>query len=316
MKQQAVSIVCGFSILHEINLTVIVALLIAYHHIQMFIHEVALHDDHNPTGFMSPFRMDSILSIAPEIRANSSYVKEVTTIISSAHSMLDLFLETDREVLRSFPIYNFVRLAYAAIVLTKLHISSKSPTSLVGSVLVPESIRLGFYLQALIAKLGEAVGPMECRAPFTFLGLLMRLQIWYKSQESDALFKPPTDLPKLNECWLPPPPTTKRNRNHAEVLGTTDATPSPEADDVLALDEMDNLRSMGLDELATMQPLPNFDLDWQSLDVNQFMNLGSLDSTMNYDNWELIPSNQNVFGNEKISSDVNWETSQNYNNFL
>lgn len=296
----------------ESKLTVIVALLIAYHHIQMFIHEVALHDDHNPTGFMSPFAMDNILSIAPEIHAHSAYVKEITIVISSAHSMLDIFLACDCEVLRSLPIYNFVRLGYATIVLTKLHISSKTPTSLIGSVLDPQNIRLAFYIQQLIEKLGVAVGPMECRAPFTFLGLLMRLRIWYKTQESDTCFKPPTNLPKLTECWLPPPPTTKRNRNHAEVLGITDATPSPEAD-LLGSDSMEGLRSMGLDELATMQPLPNFDFDWQSLDFNQFMNLGSLDSTMNYDNWGLSVPNQDPSGHQK---DNLWEPSENYNAFM
>ncbi|CAG8983988.1 hypothetical protein HYALB_00009590 [Hymenoscyphus albidus] len=236
-----------------------------------------------------------------------AYIKEVTIIISSAHATLDLFLETNVEVLRSFPIYNFVPLAYAALVLTKLLISSKTSTSLIGSALDDQTIRLGFYLQALIEKLGAAVGPMECRAPFTFLGLLMRLRIWYKSQQYDTQFKPPTNLSKLVEdCYLPPPPTTKRNQTHAETLGITDATADSEAH-VLAPDQMESLRSMGLDELATMQPLPNFDFDWQSFDVNQFMDLGSLDPTMVDNDWALSPPNHNPSNNQMLSPKIDWE---------
>ncbi|CAG8962092.1 hypothetical protein HYFRA_00005135 [Hymenoscyphus fraxineus] len=275
-----------------------IALVLVYHHIEIFIHEIALHDDHNPSGFMPPYKLDEILSISQNIHANSAYVKESTIIISSAHAILDIFLETNVEVLRSFPIYNFVRLAYAVLVLTKLLISSKTSTSLIGSALDDQTIRLGFYIQALIEKLGAAVGPMECRAPFTFLGLLMRLRIWYKSQQYDTQFKPPTNLSKLVEdCYLPPPPTTKRNQTHAETLGITDANADSEAH-VLAPDQMESLRSMGLDELATMQPLPNFDLDWQSFDVNQFMDLGSLDPTMVYNDWALSPPNHSPSNNQ------------------
>ena len=107
--------------------------------------------------------------------------------------------------LRSVPVLVYVRMVYAIIILTKIYISSKSPSSKIGSSFDKDSLKLGFYLEALIRKLMEASGPMECRAPLTFLGLLMWIRIWYTRQENDAVFSPPTNLPIRSEaCMIPP----------------------------------------------------------------------------------------------------------------
>jgi hypothetical protein len=56
----------------------------------------------------------------------------------------------------------------------------------------------------MIDKLVEAAGPKECRAPYTFLGMLMRFHAWYKSQEGEKHFKQLSTSQNIDECWLPP----------------------------------------------------------------------------------------------------------------
>ena len=98
------------------------------------------------------------------------------------------------EALRALPVFNFVRMAYACIILTKLYISARCSTSQIGKVLDRETIQLGIYLPAMIDRLREAVGPMECRSPATFLGLLLRLRLWYENQEMHEEFTEPVKL--------------------------------------------------------------------------------------------------------------------------
>lgn len=98
------------------------------------------------------------------------------------------------EALRALPVFNFVRMAYAYIILTKLYVSARCSTSQIGKVLDRETIQLKTYLPAMIDRLSEAVGPMECRSPATFLGLLLRLRVWYENQEMHEEFTEPVKL--------------------------------------------------------------------------------------------------------------------------
>ncbi|TVY15322.1 Transcriptional regulator WAR1 [Lachnellula arida] len=265
------------------------ALLLTYHHTQIYLHELCMHDDHSPEDFQPPYRLEKVVSIQSDNQASSSYIDAIAVTISSVHALLDLILNMEVESLRALPIFNFVRMAYAAIVLTKLHISSKTPGSQIGAVIEPKMIRLGYYLEAVIEKLGVAVGPMECRAPFTFLGFLMRLQIWFKSQEKDEHFRQPTELyTVLDHCWLPPPPNTGMNTALMNEPMYFDQKTS------IGLDgkQGGNIGVMGLTDLATMQPLPDMDIDFGNLDVNPFLTIGEMDFNAKDDegNWSGLPS--------------------------
>jgi hypothetical protein len=294
--------------------------MLAYHHTQVYLHEISLHDDHAPEDFQPPYRLDKIVSIQPDLQGSSSYIDAVAISISSAHALLELMLNMTLDSLRALPIFNFVRMAYATIVLTKLHISSKTPTSQIGAVLDPKMIRLEYYIEKLIEKLGEAVGPMECRAPFTFLGLMMRLQIWYKSQENDTIFRTPTELYNvLDQCWLPPPPNVGKNATAIHEPMRLDQSVFSGVEP----SQMANIQSMGLSELATMQPLPNVDLDFGTLDVNQFLTFGAMDfsAPANEEDWSGMPnlndiSMQSIMNDTQMADMYNWNLQDDNNNLL
>jgi hypothetical protein len=222
--------------------------------------------------------------------------------------LLDCFLNMELQTLRSMPISNFVRLAYSVVVLTKLHISSRTPVSQIGSILDYSDIKLDYYLDSLIKKLGLAVGPMEFRAPFTFLGLLMRLQEWYNSQKADVQFEPPVDLyTDLDFCWLPPPPS---------LQNTADAEGPGQAEDSLKIQTQEaynsecptkNMMNMGVESFAAMQPLPDLDADGLNPDLSQFLAFGDVDAEAYYDDW--IPPIDIRFAFGGIENDE-WDDTQ------
>lgn len=171
-------------------------LMIAYFNINVYLHEIAMHDEHPPEDFRPPFRLDKPLALESDLGLSltSTHIDSLAVIISSSHSMLDLLLGMKIDVLRSIPIYNYVRMGYVIIILTKLYTSTRCPSSQIGKVLDRDKLRVGFYLNALVTRLTEVVGPMECRAPYTFLRLLIRLRGWYLIQERQTEWSQPDPL--------------------------------------------------------------------------------------------------------------------------
>lgn len=171
----------------------------------MYLHEVALHDDHPPEDFIPPMKLTKVISIHTIPEASSSFLEASAMSITSTQTLLDTMLSMEISTLRALPIVNFVRVCYALITLIKLYISAKSPSSKIGSVLDIKSLRLDYYFKATTDKLIEAVGPEQFRAPYAFLGLIMRFHIWYERQKHDKYFQPPTGLHQpRDECFFPP----------------------------------------------------------------------------------------------------------------
>ncbi|EPE30168.1 hypothetical protein GLAREA_12891 [Glarea lozoyensis ATCC 20868] len=270
-----------------------VTLNLAYLHTQIFIHEIAMHDDHAPGDLLPPYTLRKILSIAPEIHGTSSHVKPITVIISSIHTLLDCFLNMELPTLRSMPISNFTRLAYPVVVLTKLHISAKSPTSNIGSVLNHSDLRLGFYLDSLINKLRLAVGPMECRAPLTFLRLLIGLQAWHNDQKSHTQFREPLNFDdEFVSCWMSPPPNLNGTAREEELKGRDDILISQhQTSDFHTRD----LSDLAPGDLSGDKTLSDFDVDWANPEVNEFLLLGDIDAEFGHIEWNNALDSQRAF---------------------
>ncbi|TVY33373.1 Transcriptional regulator [Lachnellula subtilissima] len=251
------------------------ALMLTYHHTQIYLHEICMHDDHSPEDFQPPYRLEKVVSIQSDNQASLSYIDAIAITISSAHSLLDLILDMEVEILRALPMFNFVRMAHASIVLTKLHISSKTPASQIGAVVEPKLIKLGYYLEAVIEKLGVA--------------------------KKDVHFRQPTELyTVLDHCWLPSPPNVGKNTAFLNEPMYIDQKTS------IGLDgkQGGNIEAMGLTDLATMQPLPDMDIDFGNLDVNQFLTFGRMDSIAKDDGeWSGLP-NLNHLNMHSIMNDT------------
>ncbi|KAH7321607.1 hypothetical protein BKA65DRAFT_85175 [Rhexocercosporidium sp. MPI-PUGE-AT-0058] len=289
------------------------ALMIQYCHSQLFLHEIALHDDHPPEDFRPPFDLGKILSIHTIPGAKDTFIEATANLISSAQSMLDIILGMDVDVLRYLPIYNFVRMSYSVVILIKLYISSKSPTSKIGTVLDCEHLKVGIYLKALIDLLVAAVGPMECRAPYTFWGMLMRFYGWYKSQESIETFTPPADSPAVDQCWLPPMPQISYKLPRSDNwLSSTDA-------------ECNNSRShpvdgneVGRDVQFDTQVTGDLQYDiGDGLDIDQYMLLGGMETfNPEFSNWLPDMSMTRVMDESQIPGVYGYEFHGNYNHSI
>jgi hypothetical protein len=266
-----------------------------------------MHDDHPPEDFMPPFQVQKIIAIQTDQQAASSYIEFTAVSISSAQSLLDILLGLDVDALRTIPIFNYVRMSYALMTLIKLYISSKSPSSRIGSVLKPETLRVDFYLRFMIDKLVEAAGPKEHRAPYTFLGMLMRFHAWYKSQEGEKYFRQPSVSKNTDECWLPP---VSRRVWESHLVNSGDGQRSLYGDfpDPSLQPPLDGVDVRGTVDTEMDHQIPSYpDADVTGLNCAVLGNENNMDEYMLYDSMNTtdMAFDDNWVSGTDIPSDLN-----------
>lgn len=147
---------------------------------------MALYPDHNAEDFRPPFLVKTTTHAEENSSICPAYLDAIIICLSSTHALLTAFLETSVEILRVVPIVAYVRMAYGAVVLTKLHFSAISPTSGIGKVLDHDSLQVSHYLNRLVIHLMAVVGVEKNRMASKFLMILIKLQRWHSQHRLQA----------------------------------------------------------------------------------------------------------------------------------
>lgn len=165
----------------------IVTLLMSFHVNNIYLHELALYPDHNAEDFRPPFLVKTTTHVKDKNTSISpAYLDAIMICLSSTHALLTVFLKTSVETLRVVPIVTYVRMAYGAVVLTKLHFSALSLTSEIGKVLDHDSLQVSQYLNRLVIHLVAIVGAEKNRMASKFLMILIKLKAWYGQHSMQA----------------------------------------------------------------------------------------------------------------------------------
>lgn len=154
-------------------------LLMSFHVNNVYLHEMALYPDHNVEDFRPPFLVTTTTHCRDNTNISPAYLDAIVICLSSTHALLTVFLTTSVEVLRVVPVVTYVRMAYGAVVLAKLHFSAISPNSEIGKVLDHDSLQVSQYLNRLVIHLVAVVGTEKHRVASKFLMILIKLKAWY-----------------------------------------------------------------------------------------------------------------------------------------
>ncbi|KAK4105920.1 hypothetical protein N658DRAFT_416189 [Parathielavia hyrcaniae] len=146
--------------------------------ISLYMHEVTIQSDPsddcrmgaNETGF----GYDIPLS-APHINALSACLEAINGIIR-------VFLSLDVPTIRCLPGFNLVRVAYAIVVLIKIHFAASAPKSDLGSVINKDEMKVGYYLDSLLEKFRAAAKGGKSRPAARFLVVIIMIRTWFSKQ--------------------------------------------------------------------------------------------------------------------------------------
>ena len=155
--------------------------------LNLYIHEVAIHVDHNVDDFKPTFGETPIKTSRsqPEL-LNHAQINALTTCLSALQAIVGIILSYDTDTVRVLPIFNFVRVAYAVVCLTKLHFAVTSPNSELGKVISREDLKVEQNLDGLLEIYRMAAEGDKCRPASKFLMVLLMLKTWFQKQKGGS----------------------------------------------------------------------------------------------------------------------------------
>ncbi|KAI9755793.1 MAG: hypothetical protein M4579_004156 [Chaenotheca gracillima] len=155
------------------------------HIINLYMHEVAMHVDHNVDDFKPPFTEDALkIHQQQSGLLTATHISALSTCMSSIHATIDIFTSFDRDTVRNLPIFNFVRVAYSLVVLMKMHFAASVPNSELGKVIPKEAMKLNHYLMTLLGAFRAAAENGACRPAQKFMMVLVMLSTWLQKSEN------------------------------------------------------------------------------------------------------------------------------------
>jgi len=147
------------------------------------MHEIALYVDKND-GSAAPSNPESLREPIPDLgdSLTAAHISALSSCLTAIDGIFETFLALDVASIRCLPIFNFVRVAYAVVILIKLYYSASSPNSELGKVINKDQMKVAEYLDKLLEKFREATATDKSRPAGKFLVVLLMMRGWFNQQ--------------------------------------------------------------------------------------------------------------------------------------
>ena len=151
--------------------------------LSLYMHEIALQTENSHDDFRPPFTADSMKgAVISDASLTPSHINALSACLTAIDGIFDAFLGMDVAAIRCLPVFNFVRVAYATVVLIKLYFAASSPGSELGKVINKDEMKVESHLEALLDKFRAAAADDKWRPAAKFLVVLVMIRSWFQKQ--------------------------------------------------------------------------------------------------------------------------------------
>lgn len=147
--------------------------------INLYMHEIAMHHDHNIDDFRPPYNTTPIDGPPDPDLVTPAHIESLTACLHSAHNAFEAFLSMEIKVLRSLPTHFFVRNSYAAVSLIKMYSAVAAKGSKFGSIFQSDELKVDAYLDRLIQTLQKVAEDDMCKVASKFTVIFSTLRNWH-----------------------------------------------------------------------------------------------------------------------------------------
>ncbi|KAK4943368.1 hypothetical protein LTR10_017042 [Elasticomyces elasticus] len=147
--------------------------------INLYMHEIAMHHNHNIDDFRPPFNATPIEGPPDPDNVTPAHIEALTTCIHSAHNVFDAFLSIDLKMLRALPTLFFVRSSYAAVALIKLYSAVSAKGSKYAQIFKTKDLKVEYYLDRMIDMLARTCENSMSRVAHKFSLIFNMLKSWH-----------------------------------------------------------------------------------------------------------------------------------------
>ena len=143
----------------------------------LYMHEVAIHTDdctdnvncnsntETPVGLLAP-----------------AHISALSMCLTSIHGLFDTFLSCSTDTIRNLPVFHFVYVAYACVLLVRMCFAATTTNAELGRVISKEDLKVEYYFDVLLKAFKAAAENEMSRAAQKFLVVLMMLRTWFHKQ--------------------------------------------------------------------------------------------------------------------------------------
>ncbi|KAI0125820.1 hypothetical protein BJ170DRAFT_656840 [Xylariales sp. AK1849] len=159
------------------------SLLLSFHVLNLYMHEIALYVDKSED--LRPFsEPDALRDPVPGLNESltAAHIGALSSCLTAIDGIFETFLSMDVYSIRCLPVFNFVRVAYAVVVLIKMYFSASTPNSELGKVINKDNMKVEEYLDKLLNKFGDIAAADKSRPASKFLVVIVMLRGWFQKQ--------------------------------------------------------------------------------------------------------------------------------------
>ncbi|KAI1122508.1 hypothetical protein F5Y10DRAFT_72395 [Nemania abortiva] len=168
------------------------SLLLSFSVMSLYMHEIALQTNEEYSTSNAEALRDPIPSAGDSL--TSAHISALSSCLTAIDGIFETFLSLDISTIRCLPIFNFVRVAYAVVVLIKIYFSASSPTGELGKVIEKENMKVSEYIDRLLEKFRETAASDKSRPAGKFLMVLVMVRGWFHKQgQSQSQGRPQGD---------------------------------------------------------------------------------------------------------------------------
>lgn len=157
------------------------------------MHEIALHNNHNIDDFRAPFTEESLKAPAIQLKAITPYHQGLLTqCLSAVHDMFATFLSIDHVTVKALPIFYFVRIAYAVVVLIKLRCAVVDEKNGAEFPFKEEDLRVEQHLDTLLHTFQRLANEDAFRPARMFMIIVTKLRDGFRMNKAATNGNAPT----------------------------------------------------------------------------------------------------------------------------
>lgn len=187
------------------------------------MHELALQTEPSDT-FKAPFAAESLReSFVGDAALTPAHINALSACLTAIDGIYDTFLSMDIANIRCLPVFNYVRVAYATVVLIRVYFAASSPNSELGKVINKDNMKVEQHLENLLHKFRVTAADDKSRPASKFLVVLVMIRSWFLKQgKSEAKKARATNGGAAGENPSPHPGGSDKH-----TPGTAHSAPTP-----------------------------------------------------------------------------------------
>lgn len=156
----------------------------------LYIHEIALHNDHNVDDFRPPSGRPGAAYEHKSTKdfITPSHLDAISKCVVAMKLALDTFVDIfPSPTLRQLPCLSMVWTAYSLVAMIRLEGALRATNSKYAEIFLPD-LKVDYYLDSIIDRMGGNTGPTASCAPIPmFIQAFQKLKVWHQYRQAGNL---------------------------------------------------------------------------------------------------------------------------------